>query len=101
MTPNVLKTYALEEYATSSMNSQLSCRRSCAEKFQDDLPAQRMTALLITYTQRLIEEKAVGFNCTGLTTLKYPVRVKAILGDRSLGNVADQMYVVNHEEVCF
>jgi hypothetical protein len=29
------------------------------------------------------------------------VRVKASLGKLNLGNVADQIYVVNHEEQCF
>jgi hypothetical protein len=60
-----------------------------------------VNALLIKYSKNLIDEKIVGHNCTGLTTLKYPVRVKASLGKLGLGNVIDQTHVINHEEVCF
>jgi hypothetical protein len=101
LTPNTLTSYQQEDFATYSSKAQLGCRASCLKKFQDDLPTQRLHALLITYSIRLIEDKAVGFNCTGLTTLKYPVRVKATLGDRSIGNVVDEVHVINHEEVCF
>jgi len=65
------------------------------------MPGDRLRALLLTYTQGLIAERAVGFNCTGLTTLKYPVRVKASLGKLGLGNVSDTIEIVNHEELCF
>jgi hypothetical protein len=50
---------------------------------------------------QLIDQKVVGFNCTGLTNLKYPVRVKARLAENGLGNVADIVQVISHEEVCF
>jgi hypothetical protein len=36
-----------------------------------------------------------------MTTLKYPVRVKAKLAQNGLGNVADVVEVIGHEEVCF
>lgn len=65
------------------------------------MSTDRLNALLVTLSQELIQEKVLGFNCTGLTTLKYPVRVKAKLGDMSLGNVENLVQVVNHEEICF
>lgn len=101
MKPNSFRVYQLEEFSTYSVRNQKVCRKSCAEKFQSDMPADRLNALLLTYSQSLIDEKAVGFNCTGLTTLKYPVRVKASLGNMGLGTVADIVQVVNHEELCF
>ncbi len=101
MIPTPLKVYQLEEYDTYSRKNQWHCRKACLEKFQSDMPSVQLYALLSLYSERMIEEAMVGFNCTGLTTLKYPVRVKASLGPMGLGNVADQMVVVNHEEQCF
>jgi hypothetical protein len=98
---NTFKTYELEEYGSYAVKNQLTCRKHCLEKFTEDMPTERVNALLVTYAQRLIQEGMLGYNCTGLTTLKFPLRVKAILGEMSLGNVADHVYVVNHEQLCF
>jgi hypothetical protein len=97
----VFKRYQAYEFSTYSVKNQWACRKSCEEKFQDDMPSNRLAALLLIYTQKLIEEGAVGYNCTGLTTLKYPVRVRAKLGKLGLGNVVDIVQVINHEQVCF
>lgn len=99
--PNVLKVYELEEFNTYAVKNQLECRKQCLEKYEEDMPTDRLSALLLTYSQALINEKVLGYNCTGLTTLKYPVRVRAKLGVKGLGNVSDMIQVVNHEELCF
>jgi hypothetical protein len=96
-----LKIYTLETYDSYRVKNQYKCRDMCLKTFEDDLPHERMHALLLIHSAKLIREGALGYNCTGLTTVKYPVRVKASLGKLNLGNVADQMYVVNHEEACF
>lgn len=96
-----LKTYQLEEYSTYAVRNQKECRKNCLENFEKDMPSDRLNALLLTYTQSLIDAGKVGYNCTGLTTLKYPVRVKASLGNLGLGTVADFVQVINHEELCF
>lgn len=96
-----LKTYELEEFSTYSINNQKLCRLSCLEAFADDMPQERLNALLLSYSQSLITEGALGYNCTGLTVLKYPVRVKARLGNLGLGNVVDTVQVIAHEEACF
>ena len=96
-----LKTYELKEYDSVSKRSQWHCRKSCLKKFHDDMSSARLSALLTLHSERLVQERLVGFNCTGQTTLKYPVRVKASLGNIGLGNVIDQIVVVNHEEQCF
>lgn len=101
MQQNNFRTYELEEFSTYSMKNQNECRKLCLKRFEEDMPAARLNALLITYAQGLIQEGALGYNCTGLTTLKFPVRVKASLGNLGLGNVADLVQVVSHEEVCF
>jgi hypothetical protein len=96
-----LKTYTLEAYDTYRVKNQYRCRNLCLKTFEEDLPTERMNALLLLHSARLIRDGLLGYNCTGLTTLKYPVRVKASLGKLNLGTVADQTYVVNHEEQCF
>jgi len=101
MASTSLKTYELEEFSTYSIRNQRMCRRLCLEQFEKDMPQSRLNALLLTYSQSLIDEKVLGYNCTGLTTLKYPVRVKASLGAIGLGNVANLVQVISHEELCF
>ncbi len=96
-----LKVFTLETYDSYRVKNQVRCRDMCLRTFEEDLPTERMTALLLLHSARLIREGVMGYNCTGLTTVKYPVRVKANLGRLNLGNVADQVYTVNHEEQCF
>jgi hypothetical protein len=101
LSPKVIKKYELDEFAGYGRKNILTCQESCLKEFQEDMPSKRLNALLVTYSMELIEERKIGFNCTGLTTLKYPVRVKAKLGRYGLGSVADMIQVVNHEEICF
>lgn len=101
MKPNSFKTYELEEFSSYHVKNQIACRESCLKKFEDDMPSDRINAILGSYAQSLISEGAIGYNCTGLTTLKFPVRVKASLGNLGLGNVSDTFRVVNHEQLCF
>lgn len=101
MEPNSFRTFELEEFSTYSRRNQRLCRESCEARFEQEMPSQRLKALLVIYAQSLIDAGAVGYNCTGLTTLKFPVRVKASLGRMSLGNVADLVEVVSHEQICF
>lgn len=99
--PIIIKIYNLEDYSTYARRNINQCRKTCLDEFQKDMPADRLSALLVTYSQELIGEKQVGYNCTGLTNLKFPVRVRAKLGNQGLGNVADFVQVVSHDEVCF
>jgi hypothetical protein len=101
MPPVVIKTYQLEEFSSYAPKNIQQCRESCLSEFQKDMPSSRLNALLLTYSMELIDKKVLGYNCTGLTNLKYPVRVKAKLAQSGLGNVADLVQVVSHEEVCF
>ncbi len=101
MEPVSLKTYTLEEFSSYSVQNQNDCRASCLKQFEKDMPTERLNALLVTLGQNLINEKALGYNCTGLTTMRFPVRVRATLGFMGLGNVSSLVQVVSHEEVCF
>jgi hypothetical protein len=99
--PDNLKQYHLESYDSYKVKNQYACRHACLETFHHDLPTARLNALLVKYSKNLIDVRSLGFNCTGLSTLKYPVRVRASLGRLGLGNVIDQVHVINHEEACF
>ncbi|MBA2403287.1 MAG: hypothetical protein H0V66_00835 [Bdellovibrionales bacterium] len=101
MEPVIIKTYTLEEFSSMAPKNIRACRQSCLAEFHSDMPAARLNALLVTYSMQLIDQKVLGYNCTGLTNLKYPVRVKARLAQSGLGNVADLVQVISHEEVCF
>ena len=101
MAPNIIKNYELEEFSSFAPKNIQLCRQLCLAEFERDMPAARLNALLVTYSMQLIDQRVIGFNCTGLTNLKYPVRVKAKLGQKLLGNVADIVQVISHEEVCF
>ncbi len=101
LSPKVIKKYELDEFAGYGRKDIITCQESCLKEFQEDMPSKRLNALLVTYSMELIQDRKIGFNCTGLTTLKYPVRVKAKLGPYGLGFVADKIQVVNHEEICF
>ncbi|MGE3609062.1 MAG: hypothetical protein AB7I27_05700 [Bacteriovoracaceae bacterium] len=98
---NHLKTYKLEEFATYSEKNKESCRSSCLNHYQADMPIEQLNAYLVHYSKLLINEGKIGYSCTGLTTLKYPVRVRARLASKGLGNVVDMIQVVNLEESCF
>lgn len=99
--PLNLRQYELQSFDTYSVRNQLECRRLCVAKFEEDLPSEKLSRILREHSQDLIRSRVLGFNCTGLTTLKYPIRVKAQLGQLRLGNVSDQIHVINHEEICF
>jgi hypothetical protein len=99
--PTKLKKYQLEGYGTHSPGHHRACRASCRDAFLQDMSTERLRALLMTYSERLIQQRLLGHNCTGLTTLKYPVRVKASLGNVGLGSVEDRIEIINHEESCF
>jgi hypothetical protein len=99
--PLTLKKLKLDSYDDYSASSLISCRNSCSQVLEKQMNVENLNALLSAYTQNLIETNTLGYNCTGLTTVKFPVRVKAKLGNLSLGNVADEIHVINHEQICF
>lgn len=96
-----MRKYTMTTYDTMSEATQNACRNECLQQFRKDLPPDELTPILVELSRQLIDQKVVGYNCTGLTSFKYPVRVKAKLGRRPLGNVADQIEVVTYEQVCF
>jgi hypothetical protein len=96
-----MRTYTMSTYDSMNEANVDACRNECVQQFRRDLPPDELTPILVELSKQLIDQKVVGYNCTGLTSFKYPVRVKAKFGRRSLGNVADQIEVVTYEQVCF
>ncbi len=99
--PHVLEFYKLESFSKNTESSQALCRNLCLRKFHQELPVERLGEVLKALSETLIDQRAVGYNCTGLTTLKFPIRVKASLGKTGLGNVEDFIQVINLESSCF
>lgn len=99
--PIILKTLEVESFSSYSPKNQIQCRKSCLEEFHSVMPTERMKAFLEAYSQELISQGRIGYNCTGLTVLKYPVKVRARLANLGLGNISDQIETVAHEENCF
>ena len=99
--PNQLKAYPLEGFSSYSVKNQIACRESCLKEFEQDMHRQRLSALLVGYSEELFNNGLLGFNCTGETLIKYPVRVRAVLGNKGLGNVADFVQPVTIDKDCF
>jgi hypothetical protein len=96
----IIKNFELEDYSFYNQKNITSCRNSCFETFQSKMGPERLKSLLQNESRQLIIQGLLGFNCTGLTTINYPVRVRAKLGSMGLGNVEDFIQVINHEEIC-
>jgi len=92
--------FQLEEYSNHSLKNQKKCSNSCIGIYEKEMTNKRLNFELLGYSQELVRNELIGYNCTGLTTLKFPVRVRASLGDLGLGNVADFIHVINMEQFC-
>ncbi len=99
--PVILKTYELEEFSAFSKASSRKCQSSCLKEFQKDMNQEHLRSLLETYSSQLIEEKSIGINCNGETTLKFPIRVRAKLGKKGLGNVTNFIQLIHLNLSCF
>lgn len=77
------------------------CRNDCAYIAQRDYDDERVKELLLPWVNELIEYGLAGYNCTGPTTFKVPVRVRASLGSRTLGISRESMIFLHREKNCF
>ncbi len=78
-----------------------ACARDCQSAAIEKFPYEQLQQVAYQQSVKLIQNDQVGYNCTGPTTLKYPVRFKAHLGPISLGNVRQETVIVHHEQKCF
>lgn len=86
------------EYAVGAVKE---CRSDCAYIAQRDYDEDRLKQLLLPWVSELVEYGQAGYNCTGPTTFKVPVRVRASLGNRRLGITRESMIFLHREKSCF
>ncbi len=96
-----LAVFEIDEFSSYSTKSQFSCRNFCRQEVEEKLSSSDLTKKLNDYSAYLAEKSLIGYSCSGLTTLKYPIKVKAVLGKKGLGSVADFIQVVNYSQNCF
>jgi len=73
------------------------CLRECRRDALGKYPRALLEAELVPWAEELASEGAHGRICSGPTTFKIPVHVKAQLGDRPLG-IAHRTVVFLHRE---
>jgi hypothetical protein len=96
-----LAVFEIHEFSSYSKKSQFLCRNLCGQEVEEKLSSSDLARQLKDYSASLVENKLIGYSCSGFTTLKYPIKVKAVLGNRGLGSVADFTQVVNYTHNCF
>ncbi len=89
------------EYGRLTKYSYQACATECRESSIDKFPYPQLQQVAYQQSVKLIKNDEVGYNCTGPTTFKYPVRFKASLGPVTLGNVRQEMVIVHHDQKCF
>ncbi len=87
-------------YGDYKLESQDSCRKDCRLKAMSDYHATALREQLLPWTDRLVANGLAGYNCTGPTDFKIPVRVRARMGKVSLGLAHETMVFVHRERSC-
>lgn len=99
--PELIKKFDLEEFGNLKQINQKKCLESCYHAFEKEMSYEALYDLLKGYSYTLIDQKVLGYSCTGVSVYKFPIRVKANLGHLGLGNVADFIEVIDLEVECF
>lgn len=89
------------EFGRINKYSYQACYSDCKAASTEKFPYPQLQQVAYQQSVKLIQNDEVGYNCTGPTTFKYPVRFKATLGPIPLGNVRQEMVIVHHEQKCF
>lgn len=89
------------EFGKINKYSYQACYEDCKNAAVEKFPYTQLQQVAYQQSVKLIQNDQVGYNCTGPTTFKYPVRFKAFLGPVSLGNVRQEMIIVHHDQKCF
>ena len=90
-----IERYRLQTFSRLSHHHFKLCRKSCADEFYEKMGEDKLNLILIDHSQQLILDKKIGYNCSGASNFKYPIRVKASLGGFNIGNVVDIIKVVS------
>lgn len=88
-------------YGDYKIESQTSCRRDCRVSAMNDYDADTLREQLVPWSDQLVDTKRAGYNCTGPTDFKIPVRVRARMGKVSLGLAHETVVFIHRERSCF
>lgn len=88
-------------YGLSDITAVRECRQDCALNAQADFDEDTLKTKLTPWVDELVDYKLAGFNCTGPTSFKVPVRVRAKLGERTLGIAREQIIFIHRNRSCF
>lgn len=92
--------YKLSYYGAIDEKSQRDCRRECQTTAMKDYDAETLRGQLLAWIEQLQSSGMAGNSCSGPVDFKVPVRVKARIGDYSLGYAHQTMVFVHHEKSC-
>ena len=87
-------------YGDTTLDSQRACRDECRKSAMSDYVPDVLRARLLPWLDQKVERREVGRNCTGPTDFKIPVRVRARIGDFSLGLAHQTMVFLHREKSC-
>mgnify|MGYP003390277214 CR=1 FL=1 len=77
------------------------CRQDCAALTQQEYTEEVLQEKLTPWVDELVNSGLAGYNCTGPTSFKVPVRVRATLQSRSLGIARQSMVFIHRNRSCF
>ncbi len=92
--------YKLSYYGAIDEKSQRDCRRECQTTAMKDYDAETLRNQLTPWIEQLQAGGMAGTSCSGPVDFKIPVRVKARIGDYSLGYAHRTMVFIHHEKSC-
>ncbi len=76
------------------------CRTRCQELSRNEYDATMLKERIAPWVDQLAADGTVGRNCTGPTTFKVPVRVRARLGAATLGIAREDMVFLHRQIAC-
>ncbi|MFP5458769.1 MAG: hypothetical protein ACLGG7_08555 [Bacteriovoracia bacterium] len=81
--------------------SQRTCRQECQTEAMREYDAAYLREKLTPWVRELVSNGVAGYNCTGSTDFKIPVRVRARIGKFSLGLAHESMVFLSYNRSCF
>ncbi len=83
-----------------ALESQKQCLIDCRENVWSRYPTATLDEMLRPWLIQLLDQQVVGKNCTGETTLKIPLRVRARLNQHAIGNALDIIHITHIKRSC-
>jgi hypothetical protein len=99
--PKTLKVLEVEEFSTYSNKNYSLCMKSCVQEFQEEFLGEKLNQHLRAYAGELMSAGQLGTSCAFPLELKFPIKVKAVLGSKNLGSVENFNEFIIFEVQCF